>query len=487
MQCGFAFLEAGSVRSKNTTNILIKNLLDSCISAVCYYCLGWAFAYGKPSNAFIGYGQFALSTMPDSMYPNWFFQFVFAATASTIVSGALAERCEFVAYFAYCGLLTGFLYPVVTHWAWASDGWLYVGINGVSYKDFAGSGVVHLLGGVCALVGAAILGPRIGRFDVDENGKNTEIKGHSVPFAAMGGFILMFGFFAFNGGSQANITQPGDGTTVARAMTNTMLSGGAAALTVLFVHKVVTKERKWSLLSTINAALTGMVSACCGCDLLEPWAALLVGCGAGLSYKLVSFLVEKAKIDDPLDAAAVHAGGGFWGLFITPILMDEGIVFKWDGQAFTRLGVNMIGAAAIAAWSAVLIGVLFMALKLLKLFRVSEEVEVKGLDIFKHGEPAYPISAYGHGWTESLPSYMEAIGTVRHRLSSVAAPPPGVLSSSPKPIRAWNGKDVAADIGNDIIIVTGPATTVLNGVNGNYENPEMHVKMLESKNSKSYS
>ncbi|XP_013379842.1 putative ammonium transporter 1 isoform X2 [Lingula anatina] len=408
MQAGFAFLECGSVRSKNTTNILIKNMLDCFISGIAYWGVGYALAFGEPDNFFLGTRYWFSENMPGDMHFHfWFFHFVFAATAATIVSGAMAERCEFIAYFAYSFVITGVVYPIVTHWAWSSSGWLAVGIDGIAYKDFAGSGVVHLLGGTAALVGAILLGPRIGRFD-SIDGKPNDIPGHSVPLAALGGFILMFGFFAFNGGSQASISQPGDGAAVARAMMNTVICGSFAAFTSMILKKCglacincsCGHPSNWSLLVTINGALTGMVAACAGCDVLMPWGACIVGVIAGITYLFWSWAVQAMKIDDPLDAVAVHGGGGLWGLIAVPIFkMNDGIIFDPSNvTAWKSLGVNMVGAVAIVGWTAVICLVLFGILKLCKVLRVNEDIEIKGLDIPKHGEPAYPSEAWGDGW-----------------------------------------------------------------------------------------
>uniref|UniRef100_A0A1I8AWL3 Ammonium_transp domain-containing protein n=1 Tax=Steinernema glaseri TaxID=37863 RepID=A0A1I8AWL3_9BILA len=261
MQCGFAFLEAGAVRSKNTTNILIKNLLDSCIAVIGYWSVGWALAYGPASDStwglFFGYSQFFLANMTN--YPKFFFQYVFAATSATIVSGAVAERCEFANYITYCTVISSIIYPILTHWGWSEQGWMYKGIQSgdihTKYTDFAGSGVVHLCGGTISFIAAYMMGPRIGRFPKAGEEESIEIKGHSVPFAALGGFILMFGFLAFNGGSMADIVKPGEGNTVALAMINTILSGAFAALTYLIIHYAT--NGKWTLLLTINACLAG--------------------------------------------------------------------------------------------------------------------------------------------------------------------------------------------------------------------------------------
>ncbi|TMS36190.1 hypothetical protein L596_003421 [Steinernema carpocapsae] len=424
MQCGFAFLEAGAVRSKNTTNILIKNLLDSCIAIIGYWAIGWALAYGAVGNSslglFFGQSEFFLASMED--YPRFFFQYVFAATASTIVSGAVAERCEFVTYITYCTAISAFVYPIVTHWGWSDDGWMKKGFQGesvtTSYVDFAGSGLVHLCAGTISFIAAYMLGPRIGRFSENREEESPEIRGHSVPvktekesfqFAALGGFILMFGFLAFNGGSVPDVAAHGEGKIVALAMINTILCGAFAAITYLIIHYKT--KGKWTLLLTINACLTGMVSACAGCNNMMPWACAFTGIGAGLMYYTLCKVMLRLKIDDPLDAFAVHAGGGFWGIFAVCIVSRQGIAYGIvdsisgsDGvsvsQSFAQLGWNMVCALAIVLWSSISMIPLFVFLKKINKFRVPAEIELKGLDIHKHGEAAYPLHAYGHGWDD---------------------------------------------------------------------------------------
>merc|ERR1711988_635258 len=257
-------------------------------------------------------------------------------------------------------------------------------------------------GGTCALVGAAILGARIGKFNRD--GKPRDLRGHSVPLAALGGFILFLGFFFFNGGSQAAIGD-GDGQVVALAVVNTIVSGSFAGITSMLTRRVGEMcsgaRPRWSLLNCINGGLTGMVAICAGCNTVEPWAAAITGFIAGLVYVAVSNLVVRARVDDPLDAVAVHGGGGIWGLIAAPLLaMESGIVYQWDKPSAMNLAWNLVGALAIIAWSGGLSLVMFGALKFMGVLRVSEEIERKGMDVIKHGEPAYPYQSYGDGWEE---------------------------------------------------------------------------------------
>jgi len=409
MQCGFAFLECGAVRSKNATNILLKNILDSFLGFMIYWIIGYALAFGE-GNAFAGDEYWCLAYLPDNLYANFFFHYVFAATAATIVSGAVAERCELIAYFVYSLIITGVIYPIVTHWAWHGNGWLYAGLEfehegetlTAAYMDFAGSGVVHLTGGTCALIGAAILGPRIGRFN--DKGQARVLSGHSVPLAALGGFILFLGFFFFNGGSQAAIGD-GDGNVVALAVVNTIVSGSFAGVTTMLTRRVgeVIAGRKphWSLLNTINGGLTGMVAICAGCNVMYSWGAAVTGLVAGFVYVAFSSMVVAMKVDDPLDAVAVHGGGGIWGLIAAPLFAkDVGIVFAGDVPSAYNLAWNLVGMVAIMAWSGVISLIMFGTLRALRILRVSAEIEKKGMDVIKHGEPAYPYASYGDGWEE---------------------------------------------------------------------------------------
>ncbi|KAL3873257.1 hypothetical protein ACJMK2_036395 [Sinanodonta woodiana] len=412
MQSGFAFLEAGAVRSKNVTNILIKNVFDSFIAGIAYWTVGYAFAYGE-GNDFIGWKYFASSELPDNRYAFFFFQYTFAATSSTIVSGALAERCEFIAYFIYSFFITGFIYPLVTHWTWAG-GFLFKGVDyggdigQIGYRDFSGSGVVHVVGGVASFVGAAMVGPRIGRFH--KITKTTAlIRGHSVPIAALGGFILFFGFLAFNGGSQITIHNEGDGAAVSISVVNTFISASFAAFTAFFINRIhIFGNSSWSLLCTINGSLAGMVAVCAGCNVYYPWGACIVGTGAAVSYHFWSFVVRSLHVDDPLDAVAVHFGGGTCGVIAVAFLdKHNGIVFNWNPKSGLFLAWQLAGLATIIGWTAAWSLLLFGIMKLLKILRVPEELELKGLDIPKHNEPAYPVEAYGHGHIEKIIQILE--------------------------------------------------------------------------------
>lgn len=389
MQGGFAFLEAGAVRTKNTVNILIKNMLDCLLGGVAYGAIGWGVAYGGGDHPFIGQSQFFFHGIDYADYPTWFFQFVFAATTATIVSGAIAERCQLTAYFIYSIVLTGWLYPPVSRWAWHEKGWL----NNLGYEDFAGSAAVHLLSGVTACVACAIIGPRRGRFS--EDGTPQELPGHSVPFAALGGFILLFGFLAFNGGSQGAIATEEDVAAVSKSIINTIMGGCSGGLTVLFFYKFVL-GKKWSYLFCLNGTLTGMVAECGGCNVFQPWAAFIVGIFGGFAYLAGHFSMLKMKFDDPLDAVAVHGFGGFVGITTVHFFKyQEGIFWVGDTvEPWYKLGIHLLGALTIAAWSFTWSFLIFYPLNKFNLYRISVELEMSGNDLPKHGEAAYPAEAW---------------------------------------------------------------------------------------------
>lgn len=391
MQAGFAFLEIGSVRINSVTNVLFKNVLDCFLGAIVFWLIGFGIAFGESSNGFIGGTYFASYDLPHDMYAFWVFQFTFAATTSTIVSGAVAERCRIEAYLLYSVLLTGFIYPVVVHWAWSGTGWLTNAFPNGAYQDFAGAGVVHCVGGAAALAGAYFIGPRVLKF-------SSSLRGHSVPFTSLGAFILFTTFLAFNGGSNLTITGPEDGYIVANVIKNTILSGAFSCVTCVIIFRFM--EKRWSLIEPINAALSGMVASCAGCNVLYNWGAAITGGVAGVIYTFGSSMLKSLNIDDPLSASAVHFFAGFWGVVSQPILKKDGILCTWTEQSFIDFGINLLGVTVITLWSLVVNGGLFYLLSRFDYLRLPESVLEAGIDETEHKEPAYSMQNISESKTD---------------------------------------------------------------------------------------
>lgn len=409
MQAGFAMLSGGSIRSKNVKNILLKNLLDACMGAFCFYFLGYGIAYGG-DNAFIGSGSdnFVLAGLVDTGathahgydWAGFFFQYAFAAAAATIVSGAVAERCALSAYLIYTSVITSFIYPVVVHWVWDGAGFLSAfssaPILGVGMIDFAGSGVVHMTGGFAALMGAFILGPRLGRF---ENPK--EFEGHSSPLQVIGTFLLWFGWYGFNSGSTLFIH--GYARDAARAAVTTTLSAASGGVFGLFIKRLLPEKLGgtgiYDLGHTCNSLLGGLVGITAGCSVTTPYGALIIGAIAAFIYHGASCLMRKLKIDDPLDAFAVHGACGFWGVFAVGLFATCDYAYSsagpadcglfWGGNG-TLFGTQFLGALIEICWVTVMSGLMFTLLKVAGILRVPADVEIVGADVSKHGGSAYP-------------------------------------------------------------------------------------------------
>ncbi|RZF40489.1 hypothetical protein LSTR_LSTR000368 [Laodelphax striatellus] len=387
MQAGFACLEAGCVRSKNVTNILMKNLLDLFIAALVYWLIGYSLAYSK-GTAYFGTAHWAGYGLHDDVMAHWFFQMIFAATAATIITGAVAERCNYSAYIIYCAAFSGFVYPVASHWAWTDEGVLAQ----LGYRDFAGCGVVHALAGVASFFGALFIGPRTGRFS---DAKVNEISGHSTMLTGLGGLLLISGFLAFNGGSLGHMSHPNDSQIISRVISNTILGGSGAGIVALILCRTgIVGSPVWSFSYTLNGILAGMVSVCGSADTFSPLGAILSGVCACLIFFSIRRLMYALKVDDPLDAVAVHLGGGFWGALSGPIFARGGLVYSFTKATRAQLANNLFGVLVLCAWSALTSILLFGFMKSVGIFRVSEDDELRGLDIALHGEPAYPSEAW---------------------------------------------------------------------------------------------
>ena len=390
MQCGFAMLTAGSVRTKNVKNVLIKNLLDACVGALAYFLFGYSFAYGDDGNRFIGWNEFALSKGWETDFTEFFFQWTFAATAATIVSGSVAERTSFYAYLGYAFFLTSFVYPVVSHWVWDGSGWMTT-LFGVGVVDFAGCSVVHMVGGVAGIIGAIIVGPRIGRFD--ENGRVQSLAGHSATLCTLGTFLLWFGWYGFNPGSTLGITG-GDIGTVERCAVTTTLAAAAGGVVTLSVRYAI--DHVFDLIPVLNGVLAGLVAITASCAYVEPWAAVIIGAIGAVVYIGSAEILLKLKIDDPLEAFPIHGATGFWGVIAGGLFNRSGLGSSASGLFFggggKLLAANVVGALVISLWTAALIGPFFFGMNAAGLLRISEEEENEGNDVSKHGGAAYAFA-----------------------------------------------------------------------------------------------
>ncbi len=383
MQMGFASVEAGFTRSKNTANILMKNLLDFCFGSLLFWLFGFRIMFGADAFAGLIADPFALGSAVPSNIPQTaflIFQTMFCATTATIVSGAMAERTQFRAYLVYCIFISAFIYPISGHWTWGG-GWL----SALGFHDFAGSAVVHSAGGWLALVGAAMVEPRIGKY---KNGKPHAILGHNLAIATLGVFILWIGWFGFNPGSTVGISTPELQQSASTVFMNTNISAATGALTALIVAWV--RYGKPSLSLSLNGVLAGLVGITAGCDAVSSAGAALTGiiCGAAMVFA-VSFFDSVAKVDDPVGAISVHGVCGSLGTILTGIFaLDGGLLY---GGGLHMLGVQLLGAAVYAAW-AILCGlILFYVLRRTIGLRVDRRVEEDGLDYYEHGETSYNI------------------------------------------------------------------------------------------------
>ena len=396
MQPGFALVEAGFTRSKNTANILMKNLVDFMVGSILFWFIGFGLMFGV-GNVFGTPHLFDLAAM-DNIIQNGLpiegfliFQTVFCATSATIVSGAMAERTKFSMYLAYTIAISVLIYPVSGHWTWGG-GWLsnadpnsfMMSVFGYTFHDFAGSTVVHSVGGWIALVGAAILGPRLGKYGKD--GKSKAIPGHNLTLACLGVFILWFGWFGFNPGSQLAAAGYGDQTAISHVFLTTNLAACTGGLLALIVSWI--KYGKPSLSLTLNGILAGLVGVTAGCDLVSPMGAALIGaiCGTVMIFA-VEFIEHRLKIDDPVGASSVHGVCGSLGTILTGLFAVEGGTFYGGGFGF--LGAQIFGVIIVGGWAALMGYIIFKVLDKVHGLRVPARIEEEGLDIYEHGESAY--------------------------------------------------------------------------------------------------
>ncbi|PKM93234.1 MAG: ammonium transporter [Firmicutes bacterium HGW-Firmicutes-1] len=382
MQAGFAMVETGFTRAKNAGNIIMKNLMDFCIGSIMFWAVGYGLMFGADSfGGLIGKPGFFFS----GDYTSLIFQTVFCATAATIVSGAMAERTKFIAYLAYSFCISVVIYPVTGHWIWGG-GWLSrlaIG-EATGFVDFAGSTAVHFVGGMCALVGAAIIGPRIGKYSKD--GKSHAIPGHSLTLGALGVFILWFGWFGFNPGSQLAASSAEDAFAIGKIFVTTNLAAAVAATVTMIITWIRYKKPDVSM--TLNGALAGLVAITAGCAAVTPVGAALIGVVAGGMIVVgIEFIDKVLKIDDPVGAVGVHAINGAVGTLLVGLFSESTGLFY--GHGFGQLAVQAIGVAAVGAFVSIAAFIIFKTIDLTIGLRVSEKEELIGLDIEEHGIESY--------------------------------------------------------------------------------------------------
>ena len=391
MQAGFAMVETGFTRAKNAGNIIMKNLMDFCIGTVVFIFIGFSLLLGEDLFGFIGKPGFDIFTAYDNFdFSSFVFNLVFCATTATIVSGAMAERTKFLSYCVYSGVISALVYPIEAHWIWGG-GWLAQ----LGFHDFAGSCCIHMVGGISAIIGAKILGPRIGKFVKDEKGKVVKVNafpGHSIPLGALGVFILWFGWYGFNGAACTTIEDLGS------VFLTTTIAPAVATVTCMIFTWI--KYKKPDVSMCLNASLAGLVAITASCDLTDAAGAFVIGIVAGLLVVFGVWLLDyKLHIDDPVGAVAVHMMNGIWGtiavgLFATSkapgyaIAMESGAIKAeglFYGGGFTQLGLQLLGFAAVAAWAVICMTIVFLVIKATIGLRASREEEIKGLDICEHG------------------------------------------------------------------------------------------------------
>jgi Amt family ammonium transporter len=396
MQAGFALVEAGLTRSKNVVNIFAKNLSDALIGVLAFYAVGYGLAFGNGADPgwFAGSDFFFLQGVDGTIdgglsgYTSFFFQAVFAATAVTIASGAMAERTKFSAYLLFSLAMTAVIYPIVVHWTWGGGLIADIQIGDAVYSDFAGSGVVHMTGGLAALMGAVFLGPRIGKYDA--NGKPRAIPGHNIPFAVLGVFILWVGWFGFNPGSELAADE-----YVAGIAINTMLAAGAGGVVCTLVIWLVAGKPDLAMIG--NGVLAGLVSITAGCGSVTPTMSIIIGAIGGAIVVFAVLGIERRGIDDPVGAVSVHGVCGAWGVLSIGLFAryDDAFLGREDaglfyGGGFEQLAVQALMVLIIAAWTIATASILFFVLKKTVGLRVSAEEELEGLDVLEHGLSGYP-------------------------------------------------------------------------------------------------
>lgn len=383
MQAGFAMVEAGFSRAKNAGNILMKNLMDFCIGCAMFIIIGFSLLLGEDLFGFIGKPGFDIFTNYSGFdWSNFVFNLVFCATTATIVSGAMAERTKFLSYCVYSGIISGLIYPIEAHWIWGG-GWL----SQMGFHDFAGSCAIHMVGGIAAIIGAKMVGARIGKFDKDEKGnviKVNAIPGHNIVVGCLGVFILWFGWYGFNG---AACTSPDQLASV--FVTTTIAPSIATVVCMIFTW---IKYGKPDVSMCLNASLAGLVAITAPCDVTDAFGAIVIGAVAGLLVCFGVWLLDyKLHIDDPVGAVAVHMMNGIWGTIATGLFAttsapgNDSMKGLFYGGGFKLLGIQLLGVVSVAAWTAVMMTIVFSIIKAIFGLRVEEDEEIEGLDVKEHG------------------------------------------------------------------------------------------------------
>ena len=374
MQCGFAMVEAGFTRSKNVGNITMKNLMDFCIGTVAFYLLGYNLLCGE--GTFVGWGLNPFANFSTTDWSNFVFNLVFCATAATIVSGAMAERTKFITYCVYSFVISLVVYPVEAHWVWGATPWL----TDIGFTDFAGSACIHTVGGVTALIGAAMLGPRIGKYDKD--GKSKPILGHNLLIGALGVFILWFGWYGFNGAAATDTLQ------LSQIFATTTIAPAVATCSAMIYTWI--RNGKPDVSMSLNGSLAGLVAITAGCANVDAVGAFIIGAIAGvLCTASVYFVEDKLKVDDPVGAVSVHGACGIFGTIAVGFFdYNDGLFY---GGGVHHLLIQLLGLACIIVWVAITMFIVFTILKKTIGLRVSAEEEIEGLDSTEHGlESGYP-------------------------------------------------------------------------------------------------
>lgn len=374
MQCGFAMVEAGFTRAKNVGNITMKNLMDFCIGTVAFYLLGYNLLCGE--GLFAGWGLNPFADFAETDWSNFVFNLVFCATAATIVSGAMAERTKFITYCVYSFVISLVIYPIEAHWVWGATPWL----TDIGFTDFAGSACIHTVGGVTALIGAAMLGPRIGKYD--KNGASKPILGHNLLVGALGVFILWFGWYGFNGAAASDTLQ------LSQIFATTTIAPAVATCTAMIYTWI--RNGKPDVSMSLNGSLAGLVAITAGCANVDAVGAFIIGAIAGVLCSMsVYFVEDKLKVDDPVGAVSVHGVCGIFGTVAVGFFdYKDGLFY---GGGLHHLGIQLLGLGCIVAWVAVTMFLVFFVLKKTIGLRVTAQEEIEGLDSTEHGlESGYP-------------------------------------------------------------------------------------------------